>query len=261
MDGPVPDHLIDWKGNDWTPDSDTPAAHPNSRFTAPASQCPSIDPRWEDPEGVPIDAFLFGGRLSKTFPLVYEAFDWDHGVFQACTMGSEATAAAIGVSGIRRDPFAMLPFIGYNMGDYWQHWLSMGQDREKQGLKNPKVFRVNWFRKDENGKFMWPGFGQNMRVLEWIVDRVHNKVEATQSPFGLVPSYEDFNWRGLDFAAEQFMHLTEISREAGLAEVAELKIYFEQFGDHLPADIEAQRVAMLERLENAPVMWRVSDAA
>jgi phosphoenolpyruvate carboxykinase (GTP) len=261
IDGPVPDHLIDWKGNDWTPDSDAPAAHPNSRFTAPASQCPTIDPRWEDPEGVPISAFLFGGRLSKTFPLVYEAFDWDHGVFQACTMGSEATAAAIGVSGIRRDPFAMLPFIGYNMGDYWQHWLDMGHQREEKGLSNPKIFRVNWFRKDDNGKFMWPGFGQNMRVLEWIVDRVQGKVGATKSPFGLVPSYEDFNWNGLEFTEEKFMHLTEISREAGLAEVNELKVYFEQFGNHLPADIEKQRTAMQERLEKAPVVWRTTDAA
>ncbi|MCP4933619.1 MAG: phosphoenolpyruvate carboxykinase (GTP) [bacterium] len=261
IDGPVPDHLIDWTGNDWTPACDTPAAHPNSRFTAPAGQCPSIDPRWEDPEGVPISAFLFGGRLSKTFPLIYEAFDWDHGVFQACTMGSEATAAAIGVSGIRRDPFAMLPFIGYNMGDYWQHWLDMGQGREKQGLKNPKIFRVNWFRKDKNGKFMWPGFGQNMRVLEWVVDRVNGNVGASLSPFGLVPSYEDFNWSGMPFEPELFTHLTEVSREAGLAEVADLKVYFEQFGTHLPAGIEAQRVAMGERLENAPAMWRVEDAA
>lgn len=261
IDGPVPSHLIDWKGNDWTPDSSEPAAHPNSRFTTPAGQCPSIDPRWEDPEGVPISAFLFGGRLSKNFPLVYEALDWDHGVFLAATMGSEATAAAIGQAAIRRDPFAMLPFIGYNMGDYWQHWLSMGQNRAEQGLKNPKIFRVNWFRKDEQGKFMWPGFGQNMRVLEWVVDRVREKISAIESPFGLVPSYEDLNWKGLDYSAEQFTHLTEISREAGFAEVNELKVYFEQFGDHLPADIEKQRVALGERLESAPAMWRASDAA
>jgi len=261
IDGPVPDHLIDWKGNDWMPDSETPAAHPNSRFTAPAGQCASIDPRWEDPEGVPIDAFLFGGRLSKTFPLVYESFDWSHGVFQACTMGSEATAAAIGVSGIRRDPFAMLPFIGYNMADYWQHWLTLGQEREKQGLKNPKIFRVNWFRRDDNGRFMWPGFGQNMRVLAWVVKRVHDQMEAVESPFGLVPRFEDFNWNGLEFPPEQFTHLTEISRAAGLAEVNDLKVYFEQFGKHLPTDIEAQRVALAERLEKAPVLWRVSNAA
>ena len=260
IDGPVPAHLIDWKGQDWTPDSDRPAAHPNSRFTAPASQCPTIDPRWQDPDGVPIDAFLFGGRLAKTFPLVYESFDWDHGVFQACTMGSEATAAAIGVSGIRRDPFAMLPFIGYNMGDYWHHWLTMGKNREKQGLKNPKIFRVNWFRKDQNGKFIWPGFGQNMRVLEWIVDRVRGNKGALESPFGLVPRYEDINWKGLEFEKEQFLLLTEISREAGLAEVAALKDYFEQFGSHLPADIEAQRVAMGQRLENAPDIWSVESA-
>ncbi len=261
LDGPVPDHLIDWQGRDWTPASDHPAAHPNSRFTAPAAQCPSMDERWEDPEGVPISAFLFGGRLSNTFPLVYESYDWDHGVFMAASMGSEATAAAIGVTGIRRDPFAMLPFVGYNMGDYWQHWLDMGQKRTEQGLKNPKIFRVNWFRKDENGKFLWPGFGQNMRVLEWIVDRINDRVEARPSPFGLVPVYEDFNWTGLEFSRDQFTRLTEISRVDGLAEVSELKVYFEQFGEHLPADIEKQRLAMQNRLEHSPIIWRTSDAA
>jgi phosphoenolpyruvate carboxykinase (GTP) len=257
MDGEPPAHAIDWKGNDWTPDSDEPAAHPNSRFTAPASQCPTIDPAWEDPEGVPISAFLFGGRLSKTFPLVYEAYDWDHGVFMAATMGSEATAAAIGQAAIRRDPFAMLPFAGYNMGDYWQHWVDFG----KKGYRNPRIFRVNWFRKDENGKFIWPGFGQNMRVLEWVVDRVRGKVGATESPFGLVPSYDDINWKGLDFPEERFMHLTEISREAGLAETAEIAEYFKQFGSHLPKAMEEQRRKMEERLENAPEVWRAGEAA
>jgi phosphoenolpyruvate carboxykinase (GTP) len=257
MDGEPPAHAIDWKGNDWTPASGTPAAHPNSRFTAPAGQCPTIDPRWEDPEGVPISAFLFGGRLSKTFPLVYESFDWQHGVFLAATMGSEATAAAIGQAAIRRDPFAMLPFAGYNMGDYWQHWLSMG----RKGLKSPKIFRVNWFRKDDNGKFIWPGFGQNMRVLEWVVDRILGKAQAAESPFGLVPSYGSINWHGLDFSRDQFGTLTAISRAEGLAETAEIKAYFDQYGDRLPAAMEAQRQAMEDRLNAAPEVWRAETKA
>ena len=256
MDGEPPAHAIDWKGNDWTPDMDHPAAHPNSRFTAPAAQCPTIDERWEDPEGVPISAFLFGGRLSKTFPLVYEAFDWNHGVFLAASMGSEATAAAIGQAAIRRDPFAMLPFAGYNMGDYWQHWVDMG----KKNLKLPKIFRVNWFRKDGHGKFIWPGFGENTRVLEWVVDRVNGKVAAVESPFGLVPRYTDINWSGLEFSAENFGHLTEIGRAAGLKETGELKEYFAQFGDRLPEAIEAERSSLEERMENSPELWR-NDAA
>ena len=214
--GPAPAHAIDWKGNDWTPASGTPAAHPNARFTAPASQCPTIDPAWEDPQGVAVDAFIFGGRLSKTFPLVYEARDWKHGVFMAATMGSEATAAAIGQAAIRRDPFAMLPFIGYNMADYWTHWLSM----EGKGYKLPKIFRVNWFRKDENGKFIWPGFGQNMRVLKWIVDRVQGRAEAVESPFGLMPRYEDITWAGLDFSRDKYHGIMDIARQGLMAEAA-----------------------------------------
>lgn len=256
MDGEPPAHAIDWKGEEWTPDMDHPAAHPNSRFTAPAAQCPTIDGRWEDPEGVPISAFLFGGRLSKTFPLVYESLSWNHGVFLAASMGSEATAAAIGQAAIRRDPFAMLPFAGYNMGDYWQHWIDMG----KKDLKLPKIFRVNWFRKDEHGKFIWPGFGENTRVLEWVVDRVQGKVGAVESPFGMVPRYGDINWAGLEFSPESFGHLTEIGRAAGLEEAADLKAYFAQFGARLPEVIEAERKALEERMENSPEMWR-ADAA
>jgi phosphoenolpyruvate carboxykinase (GTP) len=251
-DGPKPDHAIDWKGNDWTPDMDHPAAHPNARFTAPASQCPTIDPAWEDPQGVPISAFLFGGRLSKTFPLVYEAFDWNHGVFMAASMGSEATAAAIGQAAIRRDPFAMLPFIGYHMAEYWAHWVWMGQ---RTDIKFPKIFRVNWFRKDENGKFVWPGFGQNMRVLKWIIDRVHGRAEALESPFGMIPRYEDITWAGLDFSREKYQTITDIAREGGQAEAEALKEYFGQFGDHLPPELEAQRQALADRLAKAPDVW------
>jgi phosphoenolpyruvate carboxykinase (GTP) len=251
-DGPKPDHAIDWKGNDWTPDMDHPAAHPNARFTAPASQCPTIDPAWEDPQGVPISAFLFGGRLSKTFPLVYEAFDWNHGVFMAASMGSEATAAAIGQAAIRRDPFAMLPFIGYHMAEYWAHWVWMGQ---RSDIEFPKIFRVNWFRKDENGKFVWPGFGQNMRVLKWIIDRVHGRAEALESPFGMIPRYEDITWAGLDFSREKYQTITDIAREGGQAEAEALKEYFGQFGDHLPPELEAQRQALADRLAKAPDVW------
>jgi phosphoenolpyruvate carboxykinase (GTP) len=253
--GPPPAHGIDWKGNDWTPESGQPGAHPNARFTAPASQCPTIDPAWEDPAGVPVSAFLFGGRLSKTFPLVYEAFDWDHGVFMAATMGSEATAAAIGQAAIRRDPFAMLPFIGYNMADYWAHWIKMGTRKE---LKLPKIFRVNWFRKDENGKFIWPGYGQNMRVLKWIVDRVRGRAGAVESPFGLMPTYEDITWAGLDFSKDKYLKIMNISRDGALAEAAEIKQFFETFGSRLPPELEAQRKALEERAGAAPQVWSMA---
>ena len=253
--GPPPPHGIDWKGNDWTPESGTPGAHPNARFTAPAGQCPTIDPSWEDPAGVPISAFLFGGRLSKTFPLVYESFDWNHGVFMAATMGSEATAAAIGQAAIRRDPFAMLPFIGYNMADYWAHWIKMGTRRE---LKLPKIFRVNWFRKDENGKFIWPGYGQNMRVLKWIVDRVRGRAGAVEGPFGLMPTYEEITWAGLDFSKEKYLKIMNISRDGALAEAAEIKQFFGMFGSHLPPELERQRQALEERAGKAPQVWSMA---
>lgn len=245
--GPAPAHAIDWQGNDWTPESDKPAAQPNARFTAPAAQCPTIDPAWEDPKGVPISAFLFGGRLSKKFPLVYEARDWKHGVFMAATMGSEATAAAIGQAAIRRDPFAMLPFSGYNIADYWRHWLSM----ENKGYKLPKIFRVNWFRKDENGKFIWPGFSENMRVVKWIVDRVYDRVEAVDSPFGLMPKYRDINWEGIDFVKETFFRLMEVHRQGVMEEAEELKAFFAKFGDHLPLTLEDQRKDLENRAGKA----------
>jgi phosphoenolpyruvate carboxykinase (GTP) len=253
--GPPPKHGIDWKGNDWTPESGTPGAHPNARFTAPASQCPTIDPAWEDPAGVPISAFLFGGRLSKTFPLVYEAADWNQGVFMAATMGSEATAAAIGQAAIRRDPFAMLPFIGYHMADYWAHWIKMGT---RTDLKLPKIFRVNWFRKDENGKFIWPGYGQNMRVLKWIVDRVRGRADAVESPFGLMPRYEDITWEGLDFSKDKYLKIMNINRDGALAEAAEIKQFFDSFGSHLPPELEAQRKKLEERAGAAPQVWSMA---
>ena len=253
-DDPAPDHLIDWKGNDWSPDSGELAAHPNARFTCATSQCPTVDPAWDDPSGVPISAFIFGGRLSHTFPLVYQSLNWEHGVYMAATMGSEATAAAVNQAAIRRDPMAMLPFCGYNMGDYWAHWLKLGQS-----LKNPpKIFRVNWFRKDSKGGFVWPGFGENMRILNWVVDRVNGKEEAAESPFGHMPKYQDINWTGLEeFGKESFAEVMNINRQAGKREVQEIKSYFETFEDRLPTEMEEQRMAFDARLDNSPELWRV----
>ncbi len=253
-----PAHLIDWKGNDWTPDSDTPAAHPNARFTAPSGQCPSIDPDWENPAGVPIKAFIFGGRVSKNFPLVYQSYNWEHGVYMAATMGSEATAAAIGQAAMRRDPMAMLPFCGYNMAKYWRHWLRLGRQRV---ATPPRIFRVNWFRRDENGKFIWPGFGENMRALKWIVDRVRGRGRGVEGPLGWVPTYDELEWEGLDFPREKFYEIMNIEKEIARREVNDQEELFTRFGDLLPREMELERELQLSRIFHSPELWQLSDAS
>jgi phosphoenolpyruvate carboxykinase (GTP) len=238
----APAHLIDWHGNDWTPDSDAPAAHPNSRFTVSAAQAPSIAPNWEDPAGVPIDAFLFGGRRASVLPLVREATSWEHGVFLGATMSSEQTAAAFGTVGqLRFDPFAQLPFAGYNLGDYMAHWLKLGRDADDAKL--PKIFYVNWFRKDEDGRFIWPGFGENSRVLEWIFRRTGDEATrpgAVETPIGLVPRPEDLNTDGLDLSDEDLRALLTVDADAVKAELPQIEAYLETYGDHLPAEIRSQ---------------------
>lgn len=246
MDGDEPSHAIDWKGNDWTPESTSDAAHPNARFTAAASQCPVICEDWEKPEGVPIDIFIFGGRRSSVVPLVYEAFNWDHGVFLGSTAASETTAANIGAVGnLRRDPFAMKPFCGYNMGDYFQHWFDMG---DKLGDKSPKVFYVNWFRKSEDGKFLWPGFSENSRVLKWMCDRVDEKVEARETPIGLLPNKQDLDISELNISPEDMKELLSTDREAWKAEIPDIENHFSSFGDRLPDRLKKQLQEFIQRL-------------
>jgi len=240
-----PAHLIDWKGKDWTPESKEPAAHGNSRFTAPAAQCPIISPDWEKPEGLPIDIIIFGGRRSGVVPLVTEAFDWDHGVFMGATAASEPTAAALDNLGIRYDPFAMLPFCGYNMGDYFQHWFEMG---DKLQDKAPKIFYVNWFRKSSDGKFLWPGFGDNSRVLEWMCDRVDGKTEGRKTAIGYSPNGSDLDLRGLNVAPENINELLRVDAAAWKLEIPKMENFFAQFGDRLPKRLANQFNELRKRL-------------
>jgi len=242
-----PDHAIDWHGNEWEPGSDDPAAHPNARFTTPAAQCPSIGAEWEDPDGVPIDAFLFGGRRATVVPLVSQAFDWEHGVFLGATMSVETTAAAAGEVGkLRFDPMAMLPFCGYNMADYFGHWLKVGGEADAAQL--PKVFLVNWFRKDEDGGFIWPGFGENSRVLEWIFRRCDGEGEASETAVGLVPPPSDIARDGLNIGDEELAQLLTVEPEDVKAQLPQIEEHLARFGDRLPDEIRAQFEALKERL-------------
>ncbi|HVP01833.1 MAG TPA: phosphoenolpyruvate carboxykinase (GTP) [Solirubrobacteraceae bacterium] len=243
----APAHLIDWHGNDWTPDSETPSSHPNARFTCPASQDPAIAPEWEDPAGVPIDAFLFGGRRATVVPLVREAFDWDHGVFLGATMSSEMTAAAAGgVGQLRFDPFAMLPFCGYNMADYFDHWLRIGATPE---AKLPKIFYVNWFRKGADGSFLWPGYGENSRVLEWVFRRCEDGAEAVETPIGLVPADGALNLDGLDLAPGAIDQLLHVDEDALRHELEQVREHLAQFGDDLPAALRDELTKLEQRLD------------
>ena len=249
MTSEPPAHVIDWRGNDWTPETGTPAAHPNARFTAPAAQCPSIAPNWEDPAGVPISAMLFGGRRATNVPLVTESRDWAHGVFLGATIASEQTAAAEGTVGaLRRDPFAMLPFCGYNMADYWGDWLTMA---ERAGAKLPRIYQVNWFRKSADGTWLWPGFGDNSRVLAWIVKRVSGKVDAIETPLGYAPMPGDLDLEGLEVTPEQLAELFAVEPERWLAECDLTAEYFARFGDHVPAELRQELVALRGRLQRA----------
>ena len=251
--GKLPDHLIDWKGQDWTPaiakETGAKAAHPNARFTVAATNNPALDEAWDDPKGVKIDAMIFGGRRSTTVPLVTEARNWTEGVYMAATMGSETTAAAFGAQGVvRRDPFAMLPFAGYNMSDYFQHWLNLGAKIEAQGATLPKIFTTNWFRKDADGKFVWPGYGENMRVLKWMIDRIEGRAQGQQTAFGVAPTYGEINWTGLNFSADQFASVTSIDKAAWNEEMQLHTAHFDQLAYNLPQELLATKKALEARL-------------
>ncbi|MEE8509049.1 MAG: phosphoenolpyruvate carboxykinase (GTP), partial [Myxococcota bacterium] len=249
MTDELPPRLTDWRGNDWTPKSGSPASHPNARFTAPASQCPVIAPEWEDPRGVPISAILFGGRRATVVPLVNEARNWQHGTFLGSIMGSEKTAAAAGAVGeLRLDPMAMLPFCGYNMADYWAHWLRIG---ERAGARLPKIYTVNWFRKSAGGDFLWPGFGENSRVLKWVFERCEGDVKAVETPIGNLPKERDLDLSDLDIAADAREDLLGVDVEGWLAEIPGIRAHYDQFGDRLPPELRDELAAMEERLEAA----------